>query len=210
MNRHAKNSSSRINNITSITYPTRTCKVTNKTKNYTKTSSFNATAHGSQSHTKQDNCRDANADSGCSGHYIAIKDVNLITNVKIEADNKNNIKVVLPDGSHITSVGTGELNLPHLPEKSRKVHVFDTLHGSLLSIGQFCDAGMTAHYDAKRMHIEDQAGHIVIKGRRDKSSRLWMIDLTEPCPSSQEQQTRQYANALSKQKLDIAGDRVEF
>ena len=70
---------------------------------------------------------------------------------------------------------TCELNIPHLPHAARQAHMFDELaSGSLLSIGQLCDAGCTAWFDKKKLYIFYQ-GKIIMQGTRQRN-KLWTMD----------------------------------
>ena len=116
----------------------------------------------------------ANADTGSTGHFLALRDRAFLTNVKI-ADHP--VSVMLPDGSFTTSSHTAYLPWTHIPQAARKAHIFPAFPGSLVSIGLLCDCGLTATYDADKVIIRD-GPKIVISGSRDKASRLWMIDLS--------------------------------
>jgi len=86
--------------------------------------------------------------------------------------------VTLPDGSIICSTHTALLNIPSLAIDSRRCHVFPALNatGSLLSIGKLCDSGCTAVYDKTTVTIQ-RDGIVILRGHRDPTSRLWMIDI---------------------------------
>ena len=129
----------------------------------------------------------------------------------------------MPNGDTIQSSYTGELNYK-AKVACQRVHVFDSLWGSLLGIGELCDAELTAVFTKEAVYIVDTAEDtVILTGHRDTITRLWMIAL-EPITNSQEQQaittahqnkqsTQQKlltANKASAQPLDTAGDRVEF
>jgi hypothetical protein len=122
----------------------------------------------------------ANADTGSSGHYIAVRDLSVILDIQ---PTLKPIHVMLPDGSSVTSTHTGKLNWPQIPEQARLVHVFPTFSGSLISIGILCDCGLTVTYDKEKVVIKD-ANNIVMSGQRDPISRLWMLDLDSVSYSS--------------------------
>ena len=164
-------------------------------------------------------------------------------------EKEDSITVLMPDGKEIQSSYTGYLNYPHL-KRDHRVHVFKTLWGSLLSIGELCDAGLIAVFTADMVHLVDaDTGTVVLTGDRDPVTRLWMIAL-RPITEKQEKKAldeaqklqnaagsipdeaqklenaagsmpehaastpsaehSQQANGASAQKLDTAGDRVEF
>ena len=69
-------------------------------------------------------------------------------------EKEDSITVLMPDGKEIQSSYTGYLNYPHL-KRDHRVHVFKTLWGSLLSIGELCDAGLIAVFTADMVHLVD-------------------------------------------------------
>ena len=115
----------------------------------------------------------ANADTGTTGHFISIKDRNIMQDVKPVEKGKG-ITVEQPDGSTIMSIATGKLPWDWLPDEARTVHIFESLTGSLLSIGLLCDAGYEVIYNRKEVKITMDK-KTVITGER--SNKLWMIDL---------------------------------
>jgi hypothetical protein len=176
----------------------------------------------------------ANADTGTTGHYFAIKDISTLSNVR-KAHKHEKIGVTMPNGLTIHNSHIGELNLTALPINARRAYIFPDLQGSLISIGDLCDEGYIAVYTKSKVSILDQnTGNTLLEGFRDNNSRLWMIDLiskkeeillergnigsnrrNESALSdtnliSRDILTIPRANAISQQKLDIAGDRVEF
>ena len=98
----------------------------------------------------------------------------MLTDKKV-ADNP--ILVKLPNGKIISSTHTGLLNLPHIPLAARRAHIFPQLTGSLLSIGQFCDSGFKATFEASSVIISDMNNTPVLIGYRDNKTKLYMIDL---------------------------------
>ena len=75
------------------------------------------------------------------------------------------------------STHQAELDLPMLPNAARTAHIFPKLaSGSLLSIGQLCDAGCTALFEKRKLYIFHK-GKIILQGTR-QPSRLWTIDST--------------------------------
>ena len=96
-----------------------------------------------------------------------------LTNIK--ATNKG-ISVLLPNNTTIKSTHTAELDIPQLPANAKKTHIFPHLaSGSLLSIGQLCDAGCTALFETHKLYIFHN-GKIILQGTR-QPSKLWTIDL---------------------------------
>jgi hypothetical protein len=114
-----------------------------------------------------------NADTGCTGHYMAISDAEFLINLQ---PTTAPLTVTMPDGSVSVSIHTAELNLPCLPRGARNVDVFPNFINSLLFIGVLCDHGLTATYTATSVIISDNV-KVVLTGTRSQSTRLWMIDI---------------------------------
>ena len=121
------------------------------------------------------------ADTGATGHFFEHQHQhNLIhTNIPLKKITavKNGIKVVLPNNNTMQATHEALLDIPQLPEKARRTHLFPYLaSGSLLSIGQLCDAGCTALFDKYKLYIFFN-GKIILQGTRQKS-KLWTMDQT--------------------------------
>lgn len=67
------------------------------------------------------------------------------------------------------------IDIPQLPTTATKTSIFPDLHSSLISIGQFCDAGCTAIFDALQATILFN-NKIVMTGTR-KPPGLWYTDI---------------------------------
>ena len=99
-----------------------------------------------------------------------------ITNIK-ETD--PGIKVLYPNNQYLTFKHTADLSFSNLPTTTKSAHLFEQLaSGSLLSIGQLCDADCQVFFDATRMVILSQQ-KIVLIGTR-KRGGLWYVDATDP------------------------------
>lgn len=120
------------------------------------------------------------ADTGATGHYIRPNDHHLKTGAT-----KTPIMVGLPNGSIIRSTNDEcNLDIPQLPTTATNAHVIPELsHSSLVSIGQLCDAGCTATFNAKTVHIKKDDNNI-LTGQRDTRTGLWRLPLR---PSKQQQ-----------------------
>ena len=168
----------------------------------------------------------ANADTGTTGNYFAIKDITCLYNVQ-PITNNNHITVQMPNGHEIKSTATGWLKYPNVPGEGIEAHIFNELCGSLLDIGALCDMGLLAIYTSEAVYIiNPDFNEVVLTGTRDADTRLWMIALTPitleqekaaltaaqhmPAKDETTQKPASYMNATSIQKLDTAGDRVEF
>ena len=124
---------------------------------------------------------EGNGDSGTSGHYLPISCENLLLEVQTTS---NPISVECPNGAIIKSTKTGILNMPNLPVNSRICHLFPNINGALLSIGKFCDNGMTALFDDSSITISNKiTGEPVLTGRRD-SRGMYMLPLITPTIAS--------------------------
>ena len=88
------------------------------------------------------------ADSGTTGHFLQIDSQCVDKRLTNEG-----LDVRLPDGSVITSTHTALLNIPQLPMKARRAHLFPDISHALLSISMLCDEGYMAIFDNKRVYI---------------------------------------------------------
>jgi hypothetical protein len=71
---------------------------------------------------------------------------------------------------------TAELDLPGLPLAARQVHIVPSLTSkSLISIGQFCDAGCTVAFTATTVTVA-HAQQVIITGQRTACTRLWHLN----------------------------------
>ena len=89
----------------------------------------------------------------------------------------NGVRVKYPDGIIDQATHTATLDVPSLPLQARQVHLFNKLaSGSLLSLGQLCDAGCTAYFDNTAVYIFYQ-GKIILHGNRSiQTNHLWQLD----------------------------------
>ena len=77
------------------------------------------------------------ADAGATGHFVLSGTP--VTNVKVA---RHPLMINLPDGACLTSTHTCTMDIPWLPNNSKKAHIFPGLaHASLISIKILCDAG---------------------------------------------------------------------
>ena len=161
---------------------------------------------------------EANGDTGTTGHYFAMKDMDCLHNVQ-RVQPHEAITVTLPAGEEIQSTHTGELRYS-TTHKPQQVHVFDSLWGSLLGIGDLCDAGLVAVFDKNKVFIVDpDQKSVVLTGTRNQKTRLWMIQM-KPISATEEntacaaaevsKNAPRVSNNVSAQQHDTVGDRVEF
>jgi hypothetical protein len=160
-----------------------------------------------------------NGDTGTTGHYFALKDTSCLHNVQPVKPSQA-ITVTLPAGEEIKSTHIGELRYSPV-HKGQIVHIFESLWGSLLGIGDLCDAGLVAIFDKTRVYIVDpEQKTVVLTGNRNAKTRLWMIELAPITAAEHDKAAhraaraqnmpQQQVNNLSAQQLDTVGDRVEF
>ena len=123
-------------------------------------------------------------DSGATTHAFTKENTGIDTNlvhVNLPFSNvqstDNGIKVKYPDGVIDQATHTATLDIPSLPLKARQVHLFRKLaSGSLLSLGQLCDAGCTAYFNKKTVYIFYN-GKIIMQGTRSPSTnQLWQLN----------------------------------
>ena len=83
-------------------------------------------------------------------------------------------------GESHTSSASARLALPALPTTQASVgHIIPTFTNNLLSLGQLCDSGCTAHFDAHHLVIKDPAGTPIIRGAREKGGAcLWRVNIS--------------------------------
>ena len=112
-------------------------------------------------------------DSGATSHFITTNTPT--TNVR---QTRLPISVLLPNGKTILSTHSGNLRLPPsthvLPPSARTAHIFPHLKASpLLSLGQLCDHGCTAHFDRTTAVIRYN-NNAILTGTR-KPPGLWTV-----------------------------------
>ena len=127
------------------------------------------------------------ADTGATGHFFEHTNKHHYLHTSIPFKNTkattNGITVLLPDSGTLKSTHTAELDIPSLPLAARQTHLFPHLaSGSLLSIGQLCDHGCTAHFSKSKLYIFYQQ-KLIMQGTR-QPSKLWTIDPVHSTPHS--------------------------
>ena len=114
-------------------------------------------------------------DMGMKGQYPTLE---------YPCDNKKiaviSIHIRMPNGEILTSTHTAILSKTDLPIESRKTHIFSVINKALLSIGTFCDHVCQAVFDDKKVIILNKGnGKIMMKGRQNALSNLYMLNLTQ-------------------------------
>ena len=94
------------------------------------------------------------ANSGCTSHFLC--DASNFEN--IQPAGANAITATIPNGEKIWSTHTTTLKWPHIPPSERTCHIFPALKNNiLLSIGQFCDAGLNSAFTKLHLYIYDRS-----------------------------------------------------
>ena len=141
------------------------------------------------------------ADTGATGHFITSSAP--YHNKRVA---QPGISVLLPDGSTLQSTHPASLHLPQLPANACQAHIFPHLaSGSLISIGQLCNHGCKAVFDATTVTITHH-NEIILQGIRSPISRLWTLDLPSAPPAS----TNQLDSANAMAHNSNIADRVAF
>ena len=127
--------------------------------------------------TNEDSCPKAIADTGTTGHFLALdtKNWNYLTNVK---STPNPIQVEEPSGNIITSTHTATIPWHEAPASACQGHLFPALKNKcLVSISQFADAGCSTLFHPTQVLIIHK-GNVIIKGDRCPLTGLWMVPLS--------------------------------
>jgi hypothetical protein len=83
---------------------------------------------------------------------------------------------------------TAELPIPALPYAARQAHLFPALSsGALLSIGQLCDHGCQAVFNASTVNIIKN-NKTILQGQRNPTNGMWVIQLPAPAKDTFPQQ----------------------
>ena len=119
------------------------------------------------------------ADSDTTGHFLQIQNNCVDKQRTIEG-----LQVELPDGSIITSTHTALLDIPQLPMKTRRAHLFPNITHILLSISMLCDQGYIAIFDDKHMYIIKNV-KVLLHGNRDSQTNLYIVNLYQETNTAQ-------------------------
>jgi hypothetical protein len=87
--------------------------------------------------------------------------------------------VELHNHTQIVSAHVADLRQPSISTTAQRVHLFrdQDLSVALLAVGQFCDDNCTAHFNRKSVWIDNVDGHIILHGRRDHTTGLYMVNI---------------------------------
>ncbi|KAJ1404830.1 hypothetical protein B484DRAFT_303302, partial [Ochromonadaceae sp. CCMP2298] len=150
-----------------------------------------------------------NADTGASGHYISPADATALC--QLQPTGTAGIEVTLPDGTTTAASHTGLLPIPGLSTAARRAHVFPSFTGSLLYIGQFCDADHTieARFNWHGVSIS-RGSEVFLSGARDPTTRNYMIDLPPPDSTYPVANTERTYSAAPVIRSQSDAERVRF
>ena len=115
------------------------------------------------------------------------------------------LQVTMPNGDKIRSTHSALLKWEHFPINARKCHIFPGLKNRiLLSIGQFCDAGMTATFTATKLLIYKN-NEILLEGDRNHTTGMWYVDLKNqtPCTINEHHRQQIYGNIEEPQANNV-------
>ena len=116
----------------------------------------------------------SNADSGATGNYIRLADINVLRDVRVSSPAEQ-IAVAVADGNLLRSTHHGFLDVPG--HGAMIAHVFPQLRGSLLSISKLVNLGLKVLYCSDFVTGFDKHDQPVFQGNRDAQTGLWMVDL---------------------------------
>jgi hypothetical protein len=101
---------------------------------------------------------------------------------------KTGVSVLLPDDGTMGATHTAELPIPALPYAARQAHLFPALSsGALLSIGQLCDHGCQAVFNASTVNIMKHH-KTILQGQGNPTNGMWVIQLPAPAKDTPPQQ----------------------
>jgi hypothetical protein len=153
------------------------------TKNYTKKETLNqiiSQCHSSSNKTNlyiptlptiledSEQTTDTVADSAATGHFFP--------NENNEKNSHNNIKVICANNQTMISQATSILDIPELSTKARTAYKFNEMKQPLLSIPLLADDGCKINLTKDNIVVVKD-NKVILEGKRDKVSTLWMIPI---------------------------------
>ena len=116
---------------------------------------------------------EAHPDTAATGHFLPL-------GYKGKTLPNENIEVICANGASMQSVGTQELDLPSLPAKAKKAHTFKEMDKALLSVPELVDADCNVNFNKESVVvINNNTQQVILKGRRDPATRLWLIPIVQ-------------------------------
>ncbi len=124
--------------------------------------------------TEKNRLKWAILDSGASSHFI-LADAKVINKTNATSP----ILVTLPNGEHVVSSHTCEVDLPQLPKKAQFAHILPGLaNRSLMSVIKLCNAGCKVAISDVSCTITSQ-GQPPIICQKCTTTGFWMIPINE-------------------------------
>jgi hypothetical protein len=108
------------------------------------------------------------------------------------------IHAKLPDGAYMHSTHEDNIDLPsnNLASAATKTSIFPALDTSLISVGQFCDAGCTAVFNQHKVEITHN-NKIILMGTRSPPG-LWYYQLPTPTTADPPSANASIANTTAE------------
>ena len=116
---------------------------------------------------------EAHPDTAATGHFLPV-------GCKGKPLPNEAIEVICANGASMHSIATQELDLPSLPAQAKKAHVFHEMDKALLSVPELVDADCNVNFDKQSVVvIDNKTEQVILKGRRDPATRLWLIPIVQ-------------------------------
>ena len=135
-------------------------------------------------------------DSGANGIYVKTQDLSTNGSIFNNIERDNSHKLSIADNSILRSTHRCIASFPgtslHVPATS-----FDDLDKTLIGINQFCDSNNTVTFSNTDVKILDNNNKILIQGKRDSTTGLWYVPITDIRNKSQNHSSMAYQYGLS-------------
>jgi hypothetical protein len=116
---------------------------------------------------------EAHPDTAATGHFVPI-------GYKGKVLPNENIEVLCANGASMHSIGTQELDLPSLPSKAKKAHVFVEMDKALLSVPELVDSDCNVNFNKNTVVvIDNNTKKVILEGKRDPATRLWLVPIVQ-------------------------------
>ena len=127
-------------------------------------------------------------DTAATGHFVP-------TDCPGRAIEHTQLNVQCANNTHMQSTATIELNLPTLPPALKKATVFKEMTKPLFSVPVLCDGNMEVTFRKADMFVQNN--NIVLTGKRDTATPLWLIPIVQqPVSHMPQLQTRQNVSPI--------------
>lgn len=128
-------------------------------------------------------------DSGATGHFVTPQAP--LTDIR---EDKNPVRVTIPNGKTIVSTQVGRINWPLLPDTATTAKIIPELKGkSLIAVKQLNDAGCTVILHPKYCIVLHK-NKIMLHGIKCPETKLWIIPLNYMNTLQQNNNTVHQAN----------------